>query len=277
MIEITKADGTVEVFDGTKLEASLRRAGASSKIASEIRSAVEGTLVPKMTTHDIYRRAFSLLRKDERSTAVRYSLRRAIFELGPTGHPFEDFVAELFRKEGWTVEWRKVIPGKCVMHEVDVYATKGNEHLAAELKYHNDPNYKTDVKVALYVKARFDDIWQCDPSVTNVCPVDRGFLITNTKFTETAIQYAKCAGIELIGWSYPSEGNLYDRVLSAGIYPVTSLVSLQKSEKRLLIDRGIVTSNQLAEKRDVLRQIAIPADRIGKIIAEIETLANPVG
>lgn len=277
MIEITKADGTVEVFDGTKLEASLRRAGASAKIASEIRSAVEGTLVPKMTTHDIYRRAFSLLRKDERSTAVRYSLRRAIFEFGPTGHPFEDFVAELFRKEGWTVEWRKVIPGKCVMHEVDVYATKGNEHLAAELKYHNDPNYKTDVKVALYVKARFDDIWQCDPSVTNTCPVDRGFLITNTKFTETAIQYAKCAGIELIGWSYPSEGNLYDRILSAGIYPVTSLVSLQKSEKRLLIDRGIVTSNQLAEKRDTLRQIAIPADRVEKIIAEIEALANPVG
>ncbi len=277
MTEILKADGTVEVFDGSKLEASLRRAGAGMRTAEEIRRTVEETLAPRMTTHDIYRRAFSLLRKEERSTAARYSLRRALFEFGPTGHPFEDFVAELFKKDGWTVEWRKTIPGKCVMHEVDVYATKGNEHLAAELKYHNDPNYKTDIKVALYVKARFDDIWQCDPATANTCPVDRGFLITNTKFTETAIQYAKCAGIGLIGWSYPTEGNLYDRILASGIYPVTSLVSLQKSEKRLLIDRGIVTSNQLAEKRDILRELSMTPERIGKVIAEIDTLANVVG
>lgn len=276
MTDIVKADGTIERFEPAKLEASLRRAGAGVATAERIRETVEKTLSPQATTHDIYRRAFSLLRTEENSTATRYSLRRAIFELGPSGHPFEDFVAELFRKEGWEVEWRKIIPGKCVTHEVDVYATRGNEHLAAELKYHNDPNYKTDVKVALYVKSRFDDIWQCDPAKGPVCPVDRGFLITNTKFTETAIQYAKCSGIELIGWSYPTEGNLYDRILAAGVYPVTALLSLQKSEKRLLIDRGIVTSGMLADRRDVLREIAVPAERIGKLMAEIEALKAPI-
>lgn len=276
MTDIIKADGTVEAFDGSKLEASLRRAGATQRIAEEIRKTLENTMSPQMTTHDIYRRAFGLLRTGEKTTAARYSLRRALFELGPTGHPFEDFVAQIFRKEGWNVEWRKVIPGKCVMHEVDVYATRGAETLAAELKYHNDPNYKTDVKVALYVKARLDDIWQCDPNVASVCPVDRGFLITNTKFTETAIQYAKCAGIELIGWSYPTEGNLYDRILATGVYPVTALMSLQKSEKRLLLSKGIVTSDLLKEKREVLRELALSPERIGTIMAEIETLSAPM-
>jgi len=272
---ILKADGTEESFDGAKLEASLRRAGASTRIATDIRSSIERTLTAGARTDVIYKRAFALLRQQERTAAARYSLRRAIFELGPTGHPFEDFVAQLFKKEGWTVEWRRLIPGKCVPHEVDVYATRGNEHLAAELKYHNDPNYKTDVKTALYVKARFDDIWQCNPRQGATCPVDRGMLITNTKFTSQAIQYASCAGIELLGWSYPEEGNLYDRIIAAGVYPITALTTLRKAEKKLLVEQGVITTDMVREKRDVLRSLMIPPERIGAIIAEADGLLEP--
>jgi hypothetical protein len=273
---IVKADGTTEPFDSAKLESSLRKAGAGATAAHAIASTIQGTLVTGAGTHEIYKRAFAMLRSEERSTAARYSLRRALFELGPTGHPFEDFVAEMFRAEGWDVEWRKTIPGKCVSHEVDVYAKKGNDHLAAELKYHNDPNYKTDVKVALYVKARFDDIWQCDPKSASVCPVDYGYLITNTKFTETAIKFARCSNIGLIGWSYPSEGNLYDRIIAAGIYPVTALTQLRRAEKRLLIDEGIVTIGQLREKREALRAMRLPPEKIGAVMAEIEALETPI-
>lgn len=276
MTEILKADGSVESFDGAKLESSLHRAGAGITAAARIRHTIESTLVPGAGTHEIYRRAFALLRSEARSAAARYSLRRALFEFGPSGHPFENFVAELFRKEGWEVEWRKIIPGRCVSHEVDVYAKRDEEYLAAELKYHNDPNYKTDVKVALYVKARFDDIWQCDPKVSSTCKIDHGLLITNTKFTETAIQFAKCSGIELIGWSYPTEGNLYDRIISAAIYPVTVLTTLRKSEKRLLVDQEIVTTEQLKERREALRALSISPERIGKVMAEIESLKEPV-
>lgn len=280
MIEIRKADGTLEPFDSAKLEASLRRAGAGTGAAARVRETIEATLAPGTNTHEIYRRAFALLRKDTRTAAARYSLRRALFEFGPSGHPFEDFVAELFRKEGWTVEWRKTVPGRCIAHEIDIYATRETngvkEHLAAELKYHNDPGYKTDAKVALYVKARFDDIWQCDPKTASTCPVDQGFLITNTKFTETAIQFASCSGIGLIGWSYPTEGNLYDRIVAAGIYPVTALTTLRKSEKRLLIDQGIVTSEQLADNREALRALSMSPERIGSVMAEAQALKEPV-
>jgi hypothetical protein len=276
VIQIVKADGNVEPFDDAKLESSLRKAGAGASAASRISATIRKSIAPGVGTQEIYKRAFALLRSEERATAARYSLRRALFEFGPTGHPFEDFVAELFRADGWAVEWRKVVPGKCVSHEVDVYAKKEGQHLAAELKYHNDPNYKTDVKVALYVKARFDDIWQCDPALGATCPVDVGFLITNTKFTETAIQFAKCSNIGLIGWSYPAEGNLYDRIIAAGIYPVTALTQLRKAEKRLLIDQGIVTVEQLSSKRDALRVLRIPPERIGNIAAEIEALRSPL-
>lgn len=273
---IVKADGSTELFDPVKLEASLRRAGAGDHTAKRIRGTIESTVVKGASTKEIYRRAFAMLRHEARPVAARYSLRRALFEFGPSGHPFEDFVAELFRMEGWDVEWRKQITGKCTTHEVDVYAKRGGEFLAAELKYHNDPNYKTDVKVALYVKARFDDIWQCDPKISGTCPVDRGFLITNTKFTSQAIQYAKCSDIGLIGWSYPEEGNLYDRIVAAGLYPVTALTSLRKAEKKILIERGIVTCGMIRRNREVLRELSVPPERIGTILTESESLCAPL-
>lgn len=273
MPDIIKADGAIVPWDGTKLEESLMSAGATQLAATRIRDAIESTLGPSEESREIYRRAFAMLRSSSRTAAARYSLRRALFEFGPTGHPFEDFVSELFKTEGWTVEPRRMIPGRCVPHEVDVYATRGNEHLAAELKYHNDPGYKTDVKVALYVKARMDDIWEGQEKCKDTCPVDQGYLITNTKFTSQAVDYATCAGLGLLGWSYPHGNGLYDRIIASGLYPVTALTQLRKSEKRLLIDQNIVTTHQVREHREKLREIAITPERIGSIIAEIETLA----
>jgi len=273
-VSIVKTDGTVEPFDSMKLEWSLRRAGASVHTAERICHTIEASIAPGAMTQEIYKRAFQMLRRDSRPSAARYSLRRALFEFGPSGHPFENYVSELFKKEGWEVEYRRMIPGKCVMHEVDVYAKRGGEFLAAELKYHNDPGYKTDVKVALYVKARFDDIWQCDPKTNNTCPVDHGFLITNTKFTRDAVHFAECSGIKLLGWSYPAEGNLYDRIVATGLYPVTALTMLKKAEKKLLIDQGIVTCDQVRENRDVLRALSISPERLGTILAEANSLCS---
>lgn len=274
MVEILKTDGTTEPFDGMKLEWSLRRAGATTHTAERIRHTIEASIRAGAPTQEIYKRAFQMLRHDSRPSAARYSLRRALFEFGPSGHPFENYISELFKKEGWEVEYRRVIPGKCVSHEVDVYAKRDGEFLAAELKYHNDPSYKTDVKVALYVKARFDDIWQCEPTTEKTCPVDHGFLITNTKFTRDAVQYAKCSGIQLLGWSYPTEGSLYDRIIATGLYPITALTMLKKTEKKLLIDQGIVTCEQLRQNRDLLRALTIPPERIGAIVAEANSLCN---
>ena len=272
---IVKADGEVEPFDISKLEASLRRTGAGEHTAREIAERIARSVGREVHTHEVYRKAFALLRKSARSAAARYGLRRALLEFGPTGHPFEEFIAHLFKKEGWNVEWRKVMQGKCVPHEVDVYATREGEALAAELKYHNDPAYKTDIKVALYVQARFEDIWNCDPK-ERTCPVDHGFLITNTKFTYHAIEYAKCSGLELLGWSYPEGDSLFDRITAAGIYPITALTLLKKSEKRLLIEQGIVACDMLRERRDALRGLSMPPERLGAVLAETDSLCAPL-
>ena len=268
---IVKADGTVEAFDRTRLTSSLVRAGAGMHTAERIGEQITKTVVPGAASREIYTRAFALLRREARPVAARYALRRALLEFGPSGHPFEDFVSHLFRVNGWRVVTRQIMQGKCVAHEVDFYATKDNEFLAAELKYHNDPAYKTDLKVALYVRARFDDIWQCNPEF-QTCPVNRGFLITNTKFTSEAIAYATCANMELLGWSYPEGRGLLEEMSRAKVYPVTTLTTLTRSEKRLLIEQGAVAVDALVRNTATLDLLRLSPARVGEIRAEAEGL-----
>ncbi|MFA6519399.1 MAG: ATP cone domain-containing protein [Candidatus Paceibacterota bacterium] len=270
---IIKADGSKEVFDPTRLVISLRRAGAGEHAAERITNAITETVVPGVTSKEIYSRAFALLRKEARPVAARYALRRALLDLGPTGHPFEDFISHLYRAEGWQVETRKIIKGKCVSHEVDFYASHPDqkEYIAAELKYHNDPGYKTDLKNALYVKSRFDDIFACDPSVRG-CPINRGILVTNTKFTSEAIAYAECAGVELLGWSYPLNDSLYTRMSRSKIYPITTVTGLSRAEKTILLDRGIIAVDEILQDRRVLDPLHLDSERVGELLAEIEGL-----
>ncbi len=271
---ITKADGSKELFDPTRLVLSLHRAGAGEHTAERITTTITNTIVPGVTTKEIYSRAFALLRKEGRPIAARYALRRALLELGPTGHPFEDFVSYLYRAEGWEVETRKLIKGKCVQHEVDFYAShkEQNEFLAAELKYHNDSGYKTDLKVALYVKSRFDDIFACDKQVRS-CPIDRGILITNTKFTSEAIAYATCAGVELLGWDYPTE-SLFLRMTRGKVYPITTVTGLSHAEKRLLVEHGVIAVDEIVRDRRLLDPLHLSSERVGELLAEVEGLLS---
>jgi len=272
---IVKADGTSEAFDPMRLISSLRRAGAGAHTAERITDTITASVTPGSSSREVYTRAFTLLRKEARPVAARYALRRALFELGPSGHPFEDLVSHLYRAEGWEVETRKIIQGHCVKHEVDFYATNkdGTEHIAAELKYHNDPGYKTDLKVALYVKSRFDDIFQCEPTA-RACPIERGLLVTNTKFTSEAIAYAECAGVELLGWGYPLGNSLFMHMSRASVYPITTLTGLTRAEKNMLIGEGTIAVDQILHDRRRLNVLKLPADRVGELLAEADGLLS---
>ena len=154
---IKKADGTEEPFDNTKLISSLKRAGTGDELIQTVVREVEKELTDGMTTGEIYRKAFRLLKQHEKTSAGRYSLRRAILNLGPTGFPFEDFLAELFRSKGYNTGVRNIIEGACATHEVDLVVTREDHCTAIEAKFHNKAGAKTDLKVALYVHSRFID------------------------------------------------------------------------------------------------------------------------
>ncbi len=272
-IEVIKSDGTRQHFDEHKLKRSLERSGATDEAVGDILESVRHELYSGLTTHDIYHRAYELLKKHERRAASRYSLRRALLALGPTGYPFEDFIGEIFRTEGYDVTTRIVLPGKCVTHELDVIAKKDGKCIGAELKFHNDIGMRTDVKVTLYVRARFDDLHArhaADPSVTPY--FDEARLVTNTKFTSQAIEYAACAGLTLIGWNYPTEGNLQDIVEKARAHPITSLTSLSNTHKRRLLEQGIILCRSLEGQVEALRALGISDKMVQSTLDEADRL-----
>src|SRR3989344_7969030 len=94
-ILISKASGETEPFSDAKLRRSLERVNASIDVIEKIIKHVRKELKPGMPTSQIYRHAFSLLRKQERPVAARYALKQAIRELGPSGHPFEKLIGEM--------------------------------------------------------------------------------------------------------------------------------------------------------------------------------------
>ncbi len=274
LLYVVKSDGTRELFDQNKLEASLKKAGASSTAVEEIIDHVIAHFGNNdMTTHEIYRHAFELLHKSDHPIAIKYSLKKAIMDLGPSGFPFEDFIAEIFKQKGFNTETGKIVKGFCVEHEVDVVAWNEEKLIMIEAKFHNEAGVRSDLKVALYIKARFDDLRKMKYNYGRERELDEGWLITNTKFTSTAIEYGSCqGGIRMIGWNYPPIGNLHDMILESKLHPLTCLISLNTREKKELLDKGIVLCKTLLENPELLDAVAVPEPKRKKVLDEIESL-----
>lgn len=270
--KVIKADGEEEPFDPSKLELSLRRSGAAPEVCRYIVNHIRGELEDGMTTSEIYQHAFNLLKREEKSgIAARYSIKRAVFDLGPSGFPFERFVSEILRSEGWKTKTGVAMNGKCAPHEVDVLAEKGKERVGIEVKFHNSQGIRTDVKDALYVHARFEDLKAAreqSPKVTDGC------LVTNTRFTINAVRYGMCSGLTMVSWDYPRNGGLHERIEKARVHPITALTTVSDSEKRRLLDKNIVLCRKIMENPSILAEFGINKERTEEIVAETRELCK---
>lgn len=273
---IIKANGEREPFDSRKIRRSLVRSKASPEVAEAIIEQIEKEFEGEITTSELYQRAFEYLKQHQKGVAIRYSLRKAIMDMGPTGFPFEQFIAEIYRAKGYEVTTEFNAKGNCVEHEIDVTAWKDKELIFVEAKFHNDHGIKSDLKVALYIKSRWDDLKDIEFSGfgEGKMKMVKGILITNTKFTESAIQYAKCQNMELIGWNYPENGNLQDLIEETGLHPITCLTSISQAEEKRIMEAGIVLCKQAKENRDVLKQAGISPEKIVEMMEEIELVSN---
>lgn len=244
---IIKANGEKEIFAPSKLENSLKRSGADKKSIDKVLTKITNKLKDGMKTSDIYVDAFNILKSEDKTKASKFSLKKAVAGLGPQGFVFEDFIGAIFRKLGYKILLRQHIQGLCVSHEVDLIAQNEEKFIMSEIKFHNRQGIKSDLKVILYVKERFDDIAKGE-FYRNI---DKGlkienWLITNTKFTSQTILYAECnPDINLMSWNYPSNFNLYQLIEKSGLYPITVLVTLSGNDKKRFLESGILFCKDL--------------------------------
>ncbi len=271
---VTKADGSTEYFNIEKLRRSLRRAGATPDEIRDVIIVVEQNLYNGIKTGEIYRHAFELLRSSEQPASVRYSLRRALFSLGPTGFPFEKFLGRLFAAEGYTTRTGIIIEGKCAPHEIDIAAYKDDHSFVGEAKFHARPGIKTDLQVAMYSYARLLDLREAKICNDDICGIKEFWLITNTKFTSTAEKYCKCVGVTLLSWDYPKHNNLHDRVQRAGVYPITVLQTLTSNQIATLIAYDLILVSDLLKNPHVLRRLHLSTSKFEAVIAEATSIEN---
>jgi len=276
-LSVTKASGERSPFSEEKIRTSLRRSGADEDQIDFILQEVEKQLYDGMTTKKIYRIAFSLLKSGSRHLAARYHLKEAIMELGPSGYPFEKYVAELMKFQGFKTRVGQILQGKCVTHEIDVIAEKADQLMLVECKYHNQRGISCNVKIPLYIHARFNDVEAQALNTPGYASRQRkGSIVTNTRFTADAIQYAGCSGISLLGWDHPFGNGLKDLIDHSRLYPITCLTSLTMAEKTTLLNREIVLCSELKSNGKLLASIGVKTGRSATVLNEVHQLCGHI-
>jgi hypothetical protein len=275
VVNIIKSSGEKVLFSKQKLHDSLEKSGADEDTIEKVISELEPQLFEGINTKKIFRMAFNLLKKRDRPIAAKYKLKEAIMELGPSGFPFEKYISEILKQQGFKTTVGQIVQGNCVKHEIDVIAEKDEKHFMIECKYHNTRGIICNVKIPLYIQARFKDIevnWKQLPG--HAQKIHQGWVVTNTKFSSDAIQYGNCVGLNLIGWDYPKNGSLKDQIDDSGLYPITCLTTITSIEKQKMLDKNIVLAMEILNNPKLLFSIGVSQTRSESVLNETRLLCQ---
>lgn len=271
-IMVKKGSGEIEPFNPDKVRSAAIRSGASPDLADKIVANVRNRISSGVTTKQIYRLVFSMLRKEDERAASRFGLKTALLKLGPAGFPFETFFAEVLREHGYATKLRQTLEGAAINHEIDVIATKEKTFMI-ECKYHNIASLRCRSPDILYTYARFLDLVEGSKKGKGL-KVDAPWLATNTKFSSDVIKYAAYKRMPLTGWGYPKENSLQKLIESRLLYPITILRSLDKFAKTRLSDCNMMLVKDLLSnsEKDLLSKTGIPRKTMNALIEEASVL-----
>lgn len=274
-IWITKGSGEKAKFSEEKLRFSLEKSGAREEDIERILGEIKKGLRPGMKTEKIYKKAFSLLKKTGRPLAAKYKLKNALFELGPSGFPFEKYIAEILKHQGYKTKTGQIVQGHCVTHEIDVVAEKDEEIIMVECKYHSASYRTSSIKVVLYIHARYLDIEKEWKKKSATSPkLKPSWIVTNTSFSGDATSYAACNNLYLLSWKSPKGGSLRERIDQTGLHPITCLTTLTQREKKALLKKNIVLAKSIYQDHKILDQLNISEERAARIRNEARELSK---
>ncbi|MEM5812862.1 MAG: restriction endonuclease [Candidatus Aenigmatarchaeota archaeon] len=267
---VTKFDGRKEEFQKDKIINTCIRAGASQEIATKIADEIESKAYDGISTKEIYQMIKKLLERYETISARIYTLREAIASLDP--FIFEIFIKRVLENYEYICEYNKIIQGFAVEHQIDIIArNKMQELILVECKRHRNAHRFCGLDTCLQVYATFEDILDGFKNNKNNYNFKRAWIITNTKFSEHAKQYARVKGIILTGWKYPENESLEVLIEKKAIYPV-NILKTKKNIIEKIMQNGIITIKELEENN--LRKIGISENIIRNLIKQKEDILS---
>ncbi|MEI8232514.1 MAG: restriction endonuclease [bacterium] len=264
---VTKIDGTQEIYNEEKIRTSATRVGVPEELQNGMLQSIRDRLYDGIKTSEIFQLIKDYLRQSGSTyLAMKYNLKDALAELGPSGYPFEKYVSLLLNEVGYQTQINQTIMGSCIPHEIDVLAHKDNVTYLIEAKFHKNHAQRTDVRVTLYIKARFDDVksnWKNGEV--------RPWIVTNTRFSTDAIKYGEYQHIRLTSWGYPKGEGIMDLIEHTGLHPITIIEGLGESNKLRLFAAGVVTCRQMLDPHN---QSLVSKDFLDKILPELEKICQ---
>jgi Holliday junction resolvase len=270
---VVKASGETENFDINKIKRTCLKSGVSKTMANKIAREVQKKSYNGISTKEILQLTLKILEKHKPFIAARYDLKGSLFRLGPAGFAFERLIAEILKENGFKIKVDSLIKGFCVLHEIDVIATLKNRNYMIECKYHNMPGIYTGLREALYTYARFLDLKNGERE--GLCQkFEQPWLICNTRFSEDAVQYSKCVGLNLVGWDYPKKSGLRDLMEKKKLYPITMIRNLDRYSQEKLASSGLVLIKDLTKIsiKDLNKITKIPVKKLKMLVKEAERI-----
>jgi Holliday junction resolvase-like predicted endonuclease len=274
-MKIIKHSGDIVDYNPEKLKNSLLKSGAGQLVVKDILRQLEQEIFEGMSTKQIYKLAFGLLKKASNSHAARYNLRQAIQLLGPAGFFFEKFVARLFQSEKYEAQTNLTLQGKCVSHEIDVMIEKNNIVAMVECKFHAHREAVSDVKVPMYILSRFNDLKEKSIQLFGKKqPISKCWIVTNNRFSSDAVTFGSCSGLNMLSWDFPLDHNLRTKIDNNHLYPVTCLTTLSLTEKDKLLILDVILVKEIINHSDCLEKIGLSPNRIKNVLKEAAALCS---
>lgn len=270
MRKIIKKNGQEQLFVPQKLCDSMTMVGAPDELAQQVCSIVDESIDSGVSTDKIFNTTRRYLKEFNPKIAALYALERGLGALGPSGFIFEQYIAALFREMDYDVQTNVYMQGEGVTHEVDVLAAKGNVVYVIEAKYRNDYQSKTHINQVMYADARLGDIKR-RRKIEGDTREYYIWVVTNTRFTDNAINYVEHRDVQLMGWDFPKYINLKKIVSEKKLYPVTILPSISKKALKILAEQDMILVKSLYGKtvNDLVHEYGLSMTMAKKLYQEI--------
>ena len=276
-VYVTKADGTTQPFNKEKIINTCLRMGATRAVAESVAKNIETMIYEGIETRKILRMIFKLLRKQKPVFRHQIDLRKALSLLNPAPD-FERYIQLLLSENGYEVTPNQIVKGKCVEHEVDAIARKNGKTCLVEIKHHFSYHTRTSLDVPRISRAIFEDVTDGYELGVNNLKLDYSMIVCNTKLSEHAKRYAKCRGIDHIGWGSPKNHNLEKMIEQKKLYPITFLKGLNAETRHNLTSNRIILLKHLTEKSpaELKKQIGIHKEKLQSIIVNANSILSKI-
>jgi Holliday junction resolvase-like predicted endonuclease len=274
---VTKANGYKQPFDRNKVVQTCLRMGASPQVADKVAGMVERRLYAGISTREILQLTFRFMRKYKPTVKHLLDLRKGLSMMEPKPE-FETYIRTLLANSGYEVESNRILRGKCGEHEVDAIAKKDGVTYFVEVKHHYSYHTLTGLDESRIAQAILEDANDGYLLGMSTLKIDRAMIVTNTRYSDHAIQYGSCKNILQIGWSSPHTLGLRDMVQNSALYPLSCLRGIKYETRMRLVNSGIVLVKQLldADGSELARKAGLPREVafevIGKAKASVNTL-----